>query len=192
MAGVDEVGRGPLAGPVVAAAVILNARKPIEGLKDSKLLSEQKREQLSGEIKKNACAWALGVAEPREIDEINILQASLLAMRRAVEKLTMPPSFVLVDGNICPQLQIPVEAIVSGDQLIPEISAASIIAKVYRDDLMCEYDKDYPEYGFASHKGYPTPQHIKALQNHGACRIHRRSYAPVKRCLQRESTAVAQ
>jgi len=182
-AGVDEVGRGPLAGPVVAAAVILNNEKYIYGLKDSKLLSEGKRKKLADEIYKHALAWAIGRAETTEIDSLNILNASLLAMQRAVYALDIEPENVLVDGNYCPQIYYKVEAIVKGDSLVPAISAASIIAKVTRDDEMIEMDKQYPGYGFAKHKGYPTKQHMLALQALGICDIHRRSYSPVKRYL---------
>lgn len=182
-AGVDEVGRGPLAGPVVAAAVILDPNRPIEGLMDSKKLSEKKREQLSIEIKEKALAWALGRAEVAEIDEINILQASLLAMQRAMAGLTIRPEKALVDGNHLPRLDCPAEAIIQGDSKIPAISAASIIAKVARDREMRELDKKYPAYGLAKHKGYPTKLHIQALVDHGVSPIHRVSYKPVKRLL---------
>ena len=179
----DEVGRGPLAGPVVAAAVILDPDNPISGLTDSKLLSAKKRELLSGEIKQSALAWALGRAEVEEIDEINILHASLLAMKRAVEALSITPDHVKVDGNRCPDLNCSMEAIVKGDLTEPEISAASIIAKVARDKEMMDLDTLYPGYGFASNKGYPTKQHREALIQHGVLSIHRRSFAPVKKLL---------
>ncbi len=183
IAGVDEVGRGPLAGPVVAAAVILNPNRPIQGLADSKKLSEKKRETMELIIKENALAWSLGRAEVEEIDRINILQASLLAMRRAVESLTIAPSHALVDGNRCPDLLCSVEAIVGGDSSEPVISAASIIAKVARDREMQELDVKYPGYGLAKHKGYPTKAHMEALQELGVTEIHRRSFGPVKRLI---------
>lgn len=181
IAGVDEVGRGPLAGPVVAAAVILSKEFPIEGLADSKALSEKKREQLSMVIKQSSIAWAIGRAEIEEIDEINILKASLLAMKRAVGALVVQPQHVLVDGNHCPDFSCSAEAIVKGDSKVKAISAASIIAKVERDTEMQRMDDDYPGYGFAKHKGYPTKQHLLALEELGACPIHRRSFAPVRR-----------
>ncbi len=184
LAGVDEVGRGPLAGAVFAAAVILDATLPIIGLKDSKKLSKKKRELLDSEVRHKAKAWALGRAEVEEIDTLNILQASLLAMRRAVLALHIEPQHVVVDGKFCPALPYPTQAIIKGDNLIAEISAASIIAKVARDKEMCELDKLYPEYGFAQHKGYPTKRHRLALQQYGITPIHRRSYAPVRACLQ--------
>jgi ribonuclease HII len=179
IAGVDEAGRGPLAGPVIAGAVILNPHQPIKGLADSKQLSEKKREQLFAEIRHKAIAWAAARATPKEIDTINILQASLLAMQRAVARLSMQPSLVLVDGNRAPVFSCPAKAIIRGDQLEQAISAASIVAKVLRDRIMRMLDKKYPLYGFASHKGYATDSHVKALQQHGPCRIHRRSFAPV-------------
>ncbi|MCP4996354.1 MAG: ribonuclease HII [Gammaproteobacteria bacterium] len=183
-AGVDEVGRGPLAGPVVAAAVILDPQRPIEGLADSKKLTERKRQQLSGEIRENALAWALGRAEVEEIDEINILQASLLAMRRAVEALPVTAEHALVDGNKLPRLNCSAEAVVGGDATVAEISAASIIAKVARDQEMVEMDLRYPGYGLAKHKGYPTKVHIEALQALGITPIHRRSFGPVKKLIE--------
>lgn len=183
IAGVDEVGRGPLAGPVVAAAVILDPNRPIEGLADSKKLSEKKREALELIIKQRALAWSLGRAEVDEIDHLNILQASLLAMKRAVESLAMPPSHALVDGNRCPDLACSVQAIVGGDSSEPAISAASIIAKVARDREMKELDIKYPGYGLAKHKGYPTKAHIEALQQLGVTAIHRRSFGPVKKLI---------
>ncbi len=179
VAGVDEVGRGPLAGPVLAVAVILSDKR-INGLKDSKLLTHNKRELLSHRIKERAIAWAYGVASVKEIDNINILNASLLAMKRAVEYLQVKPDEVLVDGNKCPTLDIPVRAIVGGDNLIAEISAASIVAKVIRDYLMTCFDKHYPQYGFAQHKGYGTKDHLIALKKHGPSPIHRLSFMPVK------------
>ena len=184
IAGVDEVGRGPLAGPVVAAAVILDPNNPIEGLMDSKKLTEKKREILADEIKLKSLAWALGRAEVDEIDDINILQASLLAMSRAVEDLNTEPELVLVDGNKCPKVAYPVEAIVKGDSLIEAISAASIIAKVARDTEMIAMDTQYPGYGLAKHKGYPTAFHRQALLDLGVTEIHRRSYKPVRDVLE--------
>jgi len=186
VAGVDEVGRGPLAGPVVAAAVILDPNNPIEGLMDSKKLTEKKREVLAVEIKEKALSWSLGRAEVEEIDEINILQASLLAMSRAVAGLPMAPKEVLVDGNKCPNVPYPVEAIVKGDSLVESISAASIIAKVARDNEMLELDSMYPGYGLAQHKGYPTAMHRQALKDLGVTIIHRRSYKPVRDALELE------
>lgn len=183
IAGVDEVGRGPLAGPVIAAAVILRADQPIEGLADSKKLSEQRREVLSETIKAQALCWAIGRAEVAEIDEINILQASLLAMRRAVLTLSGTPDQVLVDGNRCPQLPYTCEAIIKGDEKVAVISAASIIAKVARDAEMVAFEQHYPGYGLAKHKGYPTKQHMQALQELGITPIHRRSFGPVKKLL---------
>ncbi len=184
VAGVDEVGRGPLAGPVVAAAVILDPARPIDGLADSKQLSERRREQLDVLIRGRSLAWALGRAEVEEIDAINILQASLLAMRRAVEALDIAPCKVLVDGNRCPRVACEAEAIVGGDATVPAISAASIIAKVARDREMCALDAVYPGYGFARHKGYPSRQHVEALHRLGVTPIHRRSYAPIRRVLE--------
>lgn len=183
LAGVDEVGRGPLAGPVVAAAVILDPNKPITGLIDSKKLSQKKREFLAEEIKSKALAWSLGRAEVEEIDELNILQASLLAMKRAIESLQTEPDMVVVDGLYTPEVVYKKEAIIKGDSLIPAISAASIIAKVARDDEMINFDEIYPGYGFSSHKGYPTKQHIESLERLGVTVIHRRSFAPVAKHL---------
>ncbi len=183
VAGVDEVGRGPLAGPVVAAAVILDPARPIEGLADSKKLSEKKREAMDLIIRENALAWSLGRAEVEEIDQINILQASLLAMQRAVESLSIPPDHVLVDGNRCPDLECSAEAIVGGDSSEQAISAASIIAKVSRDREMAELELQYPGYGLAKHKGYPTKFHLQALQELGVTDIHRRSFGPVRRLM---------
>ena len=183
VAGVDEAGRGPLAGPVVAAAVILDDRQPIAGLADSKVLSPRKRERLFDEIRAKALACCIAEASVEEIDRLNILQASLLAMRRAVEGLRLVPRRVLVDGNQLPVLNMLAAAIVSGDAKVPAISAASILAKVYRDRLCLALDRDYPDYGFAAHKGYPTAAHLAALRQHGACPVHRRSYAPVRAVL---------
>jgi ribonuclease HII len=184
VAGVDEVGRGPLAGPVVAAAVILDPDRPIDGLADSKQLSEARREALAGQIREQALAWALGRAEVEEIDRINILQASLLAMRRALAALAVVPDYALIDGNRCPTpLDCPAEAVIKGDQRVAAISAASIIAKVARDREMIALDDEYPGYGLASHKGYPTRAHIEALQRQGVTVIHRRSFGPVRKLL---------
>ena len=182
-AGVDEAGRGPLAGPVIAAAVILPVERGIAGLKDSKQLTAAARERLAVEIKAKALSWGIGRADISEIDEINILQASLLAMRRAVAALAIAPQHVLVDGDHCPELDCQVTAIVRGDQTVPAISAASILAKVSRDLEMIATDRLYPGYGFAQHKGYPTRQHLQALAAHGICAIHRRSFGPVQRYL---------
>lgn len=183
IAGVDEAGRGPLAGPVVAAAVILAAGSGVAGLKDSKLLSAARREALSAEIRTRAVAWALGAAEVDEIDRINILEASLLAMSRAVAALAVAPQRVVVDGNRTPRLDCEVRAVVGGDRCIPSVSAASILAKVARDRLMTELDRLYPEYGFARHKGYPTMAHRQALIRFGPCPAHRRSFGPVRALL---------
>ena len=183
VAGVDEVGRGPLAGPVVAAAVILDPARPIEGLTDSKKLTDIRRRKLSVLIKDRAISWSIARVEPEEIDRINILQASLLAMKIAVETLAVTPDHCLIDGNRCPQLSCSHEAIVKGDLTEPAISAASIIAKVSRDDEMIEMARRYPGYGFEKHKGYPTKVHLEALCAIGITDIHRRSYAPVQRIL---------
>ena len=183
IAGVDEVGRGPLAGAVVAAAVILDHRQPISGLMDSKALSEKKREALSHIIKRQALAWAIARVEPDEIDRINILQASLLAMHRAVDQLSCKPDHVLVDGNRCPNWDYSCQAIVKGDSKEQAIAAASIIAKVFRDEEMIAQDLQYPGYGFAQHKGYPTKAHQAALKEKGPSAIHRRSFAPVRALL---------
>jgi len=183
VAGVDEVGRGPLAGPVVTAAVILDKNRPVQGLTDSKKLTECQREKIAEEIKSKAVSWSLGRAEVNEIDEINILQATLLAMQRAVASLELPPELVLVDGNRCPKFPCRAEAVIKGDLYVPVISAASIIAKVARDREMMQLDQVYPGYGFGKHKGYPTKSHITALMELGVTKIHRRSYAPVKKLL---------
>lgn len=183
VAGVDEAGRGPLAGPVVAAAVILDAASPIAGLKDSKQLTARQRETLAVEIRARSRAWAVAWADHEEIDRLNILQASLLAMARAVAALTLQPGRVVVDGNRCPPVPQPVSAIVKGDSLVPAISAASILAKVERDAAMCRLDVLYPGYGFAIHKGYPTAAHLEALERQGACPVHRRSFGPVRQHL---------
>lgn len=181
IAGVDEVGRGPLCGPVVTAAVILDSNNPIAGLNDSKKLTEKKREALFVEIQTKALAWCIARAEVEEIDRLNILQATMLAMQRAVQGLSIKPDLALIDGNRCPQLSIPSEAVVQGDGLVAEISAASILAKVSRDREMAILDQQYPGYGIAKHKGYPTPAHLKALQELGPTPIYRRSFGPVRR-----------
>lgn len=178
--GVDEAGRGPLAGPVYAACVVLNPAHAIDGLADSKQLSEKQRDSLTSEIKRHALAWAIASASVEEIDRLNILQASLLAMQRAVASLPHAPSLALVDGNQGPRLPCAVQTIVNGDQLIPAISAASILAKTARDAEMLRLHHIYPQYGFDRHKGYPTKAHFAALQQHGPCAIHRQSFAPVK------------
>jgi ribonuclease HII len=183
-AGVDEAGRGPLAGDVVAAAVILNPENPVEGLNDSKKLTAKKRQVLELEIKDKAIAWAIGRADVSEIDTLNILHASMLAMKRAVESLDVNPYLVLVDGNRCPEISLPVQAIVKGDQLVAAISAASILAKECRDREMIELDQVYPGYGFSIHKGYPTRMHIQALKENGVTPIHRKSFSPVRKCLE--------
>ena len=181
VAGVDEAGRGPLAGPVVAAAVVLDPRRPVPGLADSKILSARTREKLSVAIRARAMSFAVASASVEEIEALNILQASLLAMKRAVEALALPPARVLVDGNRVPDLDCEAQSIVSGDACVPEISAASILAKVARDREMILLDRRYPEYGFASHKGYPTRAHRLALAQHGPCPAHRRTFGPVRR-----------
>jgi len=180
VAGVDEAGRGPLAGPVVAAAVILDDLQPIKGLADSKALTARRREKLFDEIRAKALCCCIAEASAAEIDEINILQATLLAMRRAVEGLRLKPAKVLVDGNRIPVLKVPAEAIVKGDAKVKAISAASILAKVHRDRLCAAMHEAHPQYGFDGHKGYPTPEHLAALRAHGACPEHRRSFAPVR------------
>ncbi len=178
--GVDEAGRGPLAGPVFAACVILREQDPIDGLADSKALAAQKREKLAVEIRNRAAAWAIASASVEEIDRINILRASLLAMKRALEQLTLEPHEVLVDGLHCPEVRFASRAIVDGDSLVAEISAASILAKTARDAQMRELHSLYPDYGFDRHKGYSTREHLAALQRFGVCPIHRRSFAPVR------------
>jgi ribonuclease HII len=179
VAGVDEAGRGPLMGPVVAAAVILNDLKPIKGLADSKKLTARRRERLHDEICAKALCCSIALATVAEIDELNILQATMLAMKRAVEGLRLKPNKVLVDGNRLPVIHVLAEAIVNGDALVPAISAASILAKVHRDRWCAEVDLKYPQYGFAGHKGYGTAGHLAALRVHGACPEHRKSFAPV-------------
>ena len=185
IAGVDEAGRGPLAGPVVAAAVILDAQRPIAGARDSKRLSAAQREGLAAAIRERALAWAIASASVEEIDTLNILQASLLAMRRALAALSAIPMHIMIDGNKAPQLadlfaNSRIECVIGGDDLIPAISAASILAKTHRDALMGGMEQQYPGYGFARHQGYPTPQHLEALDRLGITPIHRRSFAPVR------------
>ncbi len=185
VAGVDEAGRGPLAGPVVAAAVILDELHPIKGLADSKVLTPLRRERLFDEIRAKALCCCIAEASAAEIDALNILQATMLAMRRAVEGLRLKPARVLVDGNRIPTLKVPAEAIVKGDAKVKAISAASILAKVHRDRLCIALHEAHPQYGFDGHKGYPTPEHLAALRTHGACPQHRRSFAPVREVLER-------
>lgn len=180
IAGTDEAGRGPLAGPVVAAAVILPAQYNLPGLTDSKKLTEKKREILFHAIQEQAVCWAIAQATVEEIDSLNILQASLLAMKRAVEQLPCSIDKVLVDGNKCPKLNVATQAVIGGDLLVPEISAASILAKVTRDRLMYQLDEIYPVYGFKGHKGYPTKAHVSAILQHGITPVHRKSFAPIK------------
>lgn len=191
IAGVDEVGRGPLVGDVVTAAVILDPDNPIEGLKDSKKLSEKKRPLLAEEIKQKAIAWAIGRATPEEIDTLNILHATMLAMQRAVQSLKVTPDYVLVDGNRCPVFlceggQIDTQSVVKGDDRVAEISAASILAKVARDEEMVELDKLYPQYGFAKHKGYPTKAHLEKIIEHGVLDCYRASFKPVAKVIQEQ------
>ena len=181
--GADEAGRGPLAGPVVAAAVILDPVRPIDGLRDSKQLSPSRRDELEQHIRGRAMAWAIAEASVEEIDALNILQASLLAMRRAIEALEPAAEFALIDGNQLPRLRIEARAVVGGDALEPAISAASILAKQYRDRLMVGLDREFPGYGFAMHSGYPTAQHLDRLRALGPCAVHRRSFAPVRALL---------
>ncbi|WP_439861277.1 ribonuclease HII [Pseudomonas sp. MBLB4136] len=184
VAGVDEVGRGPLCGAVVTAAVILDPQRPIVGLNDSKKLTEARRERLFEEIQEKALAWCVARAEVEEIDRLNILQATMLAMQRAVEGLSVRPRLALIDGNRCPRLQVPSAAVVKGDSQVPAIAAASILAKVSRDREMQQLDLLYPGYGIAGHKGYPTPTHLEALRRLGPTPIHRRSFAPVRALLE--------
>ncbi|WP_455231046.1 ribonuclease HII [Geopseudomonas aromaticivorans] len=184
VAGVDEVGRGPLCGPVVTAAVILDPLRPILGLNDSKKLSEARREKLFDEIREKALAWCIGRAEVEEIDRLNILQATFLAMQRAVEGLHIQPRLALIDGNRCPKLAVPSAPVIQGDGKVPAIAAASILAKVSRDREMAELDALYPGYGLAGHKGYPTAVHLEALRRLGPTPIHRRSFAPVRALLE--------
>ncbi|MHB0764980.1 ribonuclease HII [Stutzerimonas sp. NM35] len=192
VAGVDEVGRGPLCGPVVTAAVILDPRRPIEGLNDSKKLTAARREVLFDEICEKALAWCIARAEVDEIDRLNILHATMLAMQRAVEGLSITPKLALIDGNRCPQLGVPCAPVIQGDGRVPAIAAASILAKVSRDREMQAFDLVYPGYGLAGHKGYPTPAHLEALQRLGATPIHRRSFAPVRMALEVENLACAE
>lgn len=187
IAGTDEAGRGPLAGPVVAAAVILDPSQPIEGLADSKALTEKMRNKLYQEIMEKALAWHIAEATVAEIDEINILQASMLAMQRSVEGLSRKPTLVLVDGNRTPNLSVKAKAIIQGDKIEPAISAASILAKVHRDQIMVKYAEQYPDYGFAQHKGYPTKLHLEKIQQHGVLDIHRTTFGPVKKVLDLET-----
>lgn len=182
--GVDEAGRGPLAGPVFAAAVILDATRPIAGVADSKKLSARTRERLAAVIRAQALSWTVDSATVEEIDRLNILGATMLAMARAVRRLTMVPTTVLVDGNRCPQLDYPVEAVVKGDASVAAIAAASILAKTARDAHMLELDARYPHYGLAQHKGYPTAAHLEALHRHGVADIYRRSFAPVRKIIE--------
>lgn len=181
--GVDEAGRGPLAGPVTAAAVILDPARPIHGLRDSKKLTEARRDALAAEIKAHALAWAIAECSVEEIDQLNILQASMLAMRRAVEKLSVTPTLALIDGNRCPVMSVRSEAIIKGDDKVDAISAASILAKTVRDALLYQLHQEYPQYALDQHKGYPTALHLERLRQHGVAPIHRRSYAPVKALL---------
>lgn len=187
LCGVDEAGRGPLAGPVVAAAVIFKKDHPIEHVRDSKKLNEHQRNELEVKIKKEALCWAIGIASVEEIDSLNILQATFLAMKRAVEGLNPQPDFVLVDGNRLPRWNYRSEPIIGGDDIIPEISAASILAKTYRDRLMLEYAKKYPQYGFEHHMGYGTKEHLEALEKFGVCEIHRKTFRPVTTVLTRSN-----
>lgn len=183
VAGVDEVGRGPLCGPVVTAAVILDPSRPILGLNDSKKLSEARRDALYEEIREKALAWCIARADVHEIDSLNILHATMLAMQRAVEGLSVQPRLALIDGNRCPKLNVPCAPVVKGDSQVPAIAAASILAKVSRDREMAELDAAYPGYGIAGHKGYPTPVHLEALRRLGPTPIHRRSFGPVRALL---------
>jgi ribonuclease HII len=191
IAGVDEAGRGPLAGPVYAAAVILDPARPIAGLRDSKLLSAGRRERLAAEIRASALAWAVASADVAEIDALNILQATLVAMRRAIEALAPAPTEALIDGNQVPRLSCPARAIVKGDRDVAAISAASILAKTARDAVLAELHVIYPRYGFARNKGYGTPEHLAALAQHGPCPAHRRSFAPVSQMHLCKNRAVA-
>jgi ribonuclease HII len=187
LCGVDEVGRGPLVGAVVTAAVILDPTRPIIGLTDSKKLSAARREALAEQIKERALCWALGRAEPAEIDQLNILHATMLAMQRAVAALSIQPQWAMIDGNRCPLLPMPATAVIKGDSLVAEISAASILAKVARDAEMTALDGRYPQFGFAAHKGYPTVQHLAAIAQYGILAEHRRSFKPVRVIAERMS-----
>ena len=189
--GADEAGRGPIAGPVFAAAVILDPDRPIDGLRDSKKLSENRRDELALEIKKKAKAWSIAQCSVAEIDELNILWASMLAMKRAIETLSVLPELALIDGNRCPKdLSVPAEAIVRGDDKVPAISAASILAKTARDAVMMELHDKYPVYGFDRHKGYPTAFHLAQLKKYGVSPVHRRTYAPVRKILEPDGAVV--
>lgn len=185
--GVDEAGRGPLAGAVYAAAVILDPERPVDGLRDSKKLAEARREELAAAIKANALAWSIAFCSESEIDTLNILQASMLAMRRAVEGLRVQPTLALVDGNRCPVMKVRAEAVIKGDDKVPAISAASILAKTARDESLRELHALYPHYGFDQHKGYPTELHLERLRLHGVSPAHRKSYAPVRALLETET-----
>jgi ribonuclease HII len=187
--GVDEAGRGPLAGPVFAAAVILDPAKPIAGLRDSKKLSEARRDALALEIKRDALAWCIAQCSEAEIDRLNILQATMLAMRRAIEGLQVQPTLALIDGNRCPVVAVLTEAVVKGDDKVPAISAASILAKTARDAVLMQLHEQYPEYAFDRHKGYPTALHLERLRMHGVSPVHRTSYAPVRAVLDAERPA---
>lgn len=189
--GVDEAGRGPLAGPVFAAAVILDPARPIPGLRDSKKLTEARREALALQIKTDSLAWSIAHCSPTEIDQLNILQATMLAMRRAVEGLNVPPTLALIDGNRCPVVPIRSEAIVGGDDIVPAISAASILAKTARDAALVVLHAEYPHYGFDQHKGYPTALHLERLKIHGVSPVHRKSYAPVRELLEKDAAPTA-
>lgn len=196
LAGVDEAGRGPLAGPVVAAAVILDTARPIAGLADSKILEPEIRERLAIRIRARSLAWSIAWADREEVDTLNILEATLLAMRRALLGLRIRPDEVRIDGDRCPSLEglawgCPAVAVVRGDAFVPAISAASILAKTFRDERMRAFDELWPNYGFASHKGYSTPQHFAALAAHGACPLHRRSFAPVYEVMQSDADTMA-
>lgn len=184
--GVDEAGRGPLAGPVFAAAVILDVRKPIDGLRDSKKLTELKRDNLAAQIKERSLAWCIAYSTEEEIDRLNILHASMLAMRRAIEGLRIKPTLALIDGNRCPQCTMRAEPIIGGDDKVAEISAASILAKTARDHALLQLHERYPNYAFDKHKGYPTALHLERLRVHGVSPVHRRSYAPVRALLTAE------
>lgn len=185
--GADEAGRGPIAGPVFAAAVILDPDHAIAGLKDSKKLSEHRRDELALEIRQYARAWAIAECSIEEIDELNILHASMLAMKRAIESLSVKPELALIDGNRCPKLAIAAKAIIKGDDKVPAISAASILAKTARDAVMLDLHRQYPEYGFDRHKGYPTAYHLEQLSIHGVSPVHRKTYAPVRKILEPEA-----
>ena len=189
--GVDEVGRGPLCGPVVTAAVILDPENPVQGLNDSKKLSEKRREALFDEIREKALSWCIARADVAEIDELNILHATMLAMQRAVTGLSLKPDLALIDGNRCPALPCRAEAIIKGDGKVPQISAASILAKVARDREMLELDAKYPGYGIGGHKGYPTKVHMEALKKYGATPIHRRSFKPVREAIEYSASATS-